>query len=116
MCRVFRSELGTASIMNAGGVADIRSPRRLQTTGSDHETRRAPAGATEWSSRDFRSPGRGSDSIFTTNRWFAPPANIQCPFETTDTWAAPGCGPKTKDPAHSLRISGYRTAPDRACD
>src|SRR5438874_7692642 len=45
--------------------------------------RRAPAGATEWSSRDFRSPGRGSDSIFTTNRWFAPPANVQCPFGTS---------------------------------
>src|SRR5947207_13073522 len=45
--------------------------------------RRAPAGATEWSSRDFRSPGRGSDSIFTTNRWFAPPANFQCPFGTS---------------------------------
>src|SRR5438105_1088532 len=44
--------------------------------------RRAPAGATELSWRDFRSPGRGSDSIFTTNRWFAPPANIQCPFGT----------------------------------
>src|SRR5437764_12663835 len=43
----------------------------------------APAGATEWSSRDFRSPGRGSDSIFTTNRWFAPPANVQCPFGTS---------------------------------
>src|SRR5437764_14453599 len=43
----------------------------------------APAGATEWSSRDFRSPVRGSDSIFTTNRWFAPPANIQCPFGTS---------------------------------
>src|SRR5436189_5746149 len=43
----------------------------------------APAGATEWSSRYFRSPGRGSDSIFTTNRWFAPPANIQCPFGTS---------------------------------
>src|SRR5437016_10931372 len=83
MCRVFRSELGTASIMNAGGVADIRSPRRLQTTGSGHEMRRAPAGATEWSSRDFRSPGRGSDSILTTNRWFAPPANVQYPFGTS---------------------------------
>src|SRR5437016_2426052 len=45
--------------------------------------RRAPAGATEWSSRDFRSPGRGSDSISTTNRWFAPPANVQCPFGTS---------------------------------
>ena len=55
----------------------------VQTTGSDHEMRRAPAGATEWSSRDFRSPGRGSDSIFAMNRWFAPPANVQCPFGTT---------------------------------
>src|SRR6266446_2519708 len=27
-------------------------------------------------SRDFRRPGWGSDSIFTTNRWFAPPANF----------------------------------------
>ena len=82
--------LGTASITNAGGVADIRSPRRLQTTGSDHEMRRAPAGATGWSSRDFRSPGRGSDSIFTTNRWFAPPANIQCPFGTSSSLSRTG--------------------------
>jgi len=28
----------------------------VQTTGSDHEMQRAPAGATEWSARDFRSP------------------------------------------------------------
>src|SRR5437762_8794838 len=49
MCRVFSDRsLGTASITDAGGVADIRSPRRLQTTGSDPEMRRAPAGATEW--------------------------------------------------------------------
>src|SRR5438105_1703271 len=43
--------------------------------------RRAPVGATQWSSRDFRSPGRGSDSILTTN----PPrrANLQCPFGTS---------------------------------
>jgi hypothetical protein len=34
-------------------------------------------------SRDFRRPGRGSDSMFTKNRWFAPPANFQCPFGTT---------------------------------
>jgi hypothetical protein len=34
-------------------------------------------------SRDFRRPGWGSDSIFATNRWFAPPANFQCPFGTT---------------------------------
>ena len=54
----------------------------VQATGSDHEMRRAPAGATEWSSRDFRSPGWGSDSLLTTNRWFAPPANVQCPFGT----------------------------------
>src|SRR6266446_6172966 len=42
--------------------------------------RRAPAGAAEWSSRDFRSPGRGSDSMFATN----PPrrANLQCPSGT----------------------------------
>src|SRR5438270_4857840 len=45
--------------------------------------RRAPAGATEWSSRDFRSPGRGLDQLFATNRWFAPPANVQCPFGTS---------------------------------
>src|SRR5205085_7284028 len=44
--------------------------------------RRAPAGATEWSSRDFRSPGRGLDQLFAANRWFAPPANVQCPFGT----------------------------------
>ena len=34
-------------------------------------------------SRDFRRPGRGSDSMFATNRWFAPPANVQCPFGTS---------------------------------
>src|SRR6266850_5929830 len=34
-------------------------------------------------SRDFRRPGWGSDSIFAMNRWFAPPANFQCPFGTT---------------------------------
>jgi hypothetical protein len=28
----------------------------------------------------LRSPGRGSNSIFATNRWFAPPANLQSPF------------------------------------
>src|SRR5437868_4115976 len=55
----------------------------VQTTGFDHEMRRAPAEAPEWSSRDFRSPGRGSDSIFTTDRWFAPSANVQCPFGTS---------------------------------
>ena len=27
-------------------------------------------------SRDFRRPGWGSDSIFAMNRWFAPPANF----------------------------------------
>src|SRR5947207_4565851 len=34
-------------------------------------------------SRDFRRPSRGSDSMFATNRWLAPPANVQCPFGTS---------------------------------
>jgi len=51
--------------------------------------RRAPGGATECQSRDFRRPDWGLDSILATNRWFAPPANVQCPFGTTLSWKHP---------------------------
>ena len=93
--------LGTVSVTDAGGVADIRSPRRLQTTGSDHEMRRAPAGATQWWARHFRRPYRGLDQLFVTNRWFAPPANFR------DALRRPlSCNPQisAKNQAHLSRF------------
>src|SRR5205085_1210235 len=72
----FRS-LGTASITNAGGVADIsrwcKPPVPTTKCGEPRQGRRNGHRAIS------AAPAGAADQLFAANRWFAPPANVQCP-------------------------------------
>ena len=65
---------GTASITDAGGGADISRWCKPPVPPTKY---REPREGDEMTSSDFLRPGWGSDSIFTMNRWLAPPANLQ---------------------------------------
>ena len=60
---------------------EIRSPRRLLTTGLGCEVRQGPTG--RWNgSAQFPPPLPGLALLFAENRWFKPPAKVRCPSGT----------------------------------
>src|SRR5438552_15457132 len=76
--------------LSFGGIdSEERTPEasRILAGGANHRFRprnaASPGRGDGMVGARFPQPRRGSDSIFTTNRWFAPPANVQCPSGTT---------------------------------